>query len=163
MNRDDILDLHRYHRWAHGLTLATVGTLSAEEQTRDLKSSFPSLVATLVHVLSAEWIWLQRWNGVSPTSWPEMPSLKTFAEVEVRWGDIEAEQTAYIESRSEQQLATRIAYRSLKGDPYEDSLADMIQHVVNHGTYHRGQIATMLRQLGYAPPSTDLIAYRRQR
>jgi len=162
MTRDELVRLFRYHRWANGRILDAAAKLSPEEQTRDLKSSFPSVLATLVHLLSAEWIWLQRWKGSSPSAWPEMQSMTSVETVRRRWSEIEAEQKAWIESRTEADLSAPIAYRSMKGDPFTNPLGDLAQHVINHATYHRGQVTTMLRQLGHAPQPTDFVQFLRE-
>lgn len=163
MNATDLRRLYAFHRWANARTLDTAAGLSAEEVTRDLRSSFPSVLATLVHLLSAEWIWLERWKGNSPAGWPAGESLVTFALLRQKWSEVEREQAALLESRGDEGFARVIAYRNIKGEPYENPLGDILQHVVNHGTYHRGQLATMFRQLGHKPPATDFIQYLRER
>lgn len=136
-------------------------TLTDEQLRRDLKSSFPSVFATLVHLLSADWIWLQRWNGTSPPSWPDAEAIKTVADLRARCRDVEQGQQRFLAGMDDRALGVKLAYRSMKGDPFEEPIGLTMQHVVNHGAYHRGQVATMLRQLGVKPPNIDFISYVR--
>jgi uncharacterized damage-inducible protein DinB len=162
VTRHDIDRLYSFNRWATARTLESVQPLSEEQLHRDLTSSFPSVFATLVHTLSADWIWLERWNGSSPTGWPEAERMKTLADLRGRWDLVEAGQGSFIATLDDAALGQRISYRNLKGDPFTDPLGDTLQHVVNHGTYHRGQIATMLRQLGAKPQGIDFISWSRE-
>ena len=162
MRSADIRRLMSYHRWANQRYLAAVAELTAEEADRDLKSSFPSVRATLVHLMSAEWVWVQRWKGTSPTSFPDSAGLSTIAAVRQRWSEIESEQERLLERMTDERLARPLAYRNLKGEPFESPICDQVQHVVNHATFHRGQVATMLRQLGKQPPGTDFVTFLRE-
>ena len=114
--------------------------------------------------LPAEWIWYQRWQGQSPTApipfdrFPDVESLRH------AWVELEHEVRAHVASRDEAGLSAVIEYRLLNGTPGATPFRQMLQHVVNHGSYHRGQVTTLLRQLGAAPPeSLDLITFYRQR
>jgi len=75
---------------------------------------------------------------------------------------VEAERASFLAGLSEAEFERAVSYRTLAGQPYSDALGGLIRHVVNHSTYHRGQVATQLRQLGHTPPNTDLITYLRQ-
>ena len=132
-------------------------TLTDEELGKDLGSSFPNVADTLVHTMGAEWVWLQRWLGHSPTSFPDVASLTFVAAVRARWDVLWAEQQAFLASLDVASLRRPVAYKGFDGAPFEQPLHQLIRHVVNHATYHRGQLATMLRQLGKKPPSTDLV------
>lgn len=159
MNQADIDRLFAYHRWANGLMLDAVAPLSHEQQTQDLKSSFPSILATLTHMLSGDWIWLQRWNGTSPPKWPEMDLMTDFAKLRARWAVNEREQGEFIGRQTEASYRVVLNYRNLKGEAKSYPLGDVCQHVVNHATYHRGQITTMIRQVGGSMVSTDFVTF----
>jgi uncharacterized damage-inducible protein DinB len=140
-----------------------VGTLSPEDYTRDLGSSHGSIRDTLVHVYGAEWVWYSRWTGVSPAELPSADAYPDVASLAADWVDLERQMRTFVERLDEATLARPIAYMRISGPAEESSLWQMLQHVVNHGTYHRGQITTMLRQLGAAAPeSTDLVTYYRE-
>ena len=158
---DPIRDLYGYNRWANERVLEATAALDAERFTRDMGSSFPSVRDTLIHVLSSDWVWLERWHGRSPAARPAEWVLETHAQVAERWRAIQDEREAFIETLSPASLETIIDYRTTRGEPYRGPLEQLLRHVVNHSTYHRGQITTMLRQLGATPASTDLVAYHR--
>ena len=108
-----------------------------------------------------EWLWLERWHGRSPDGLPpgEFPDL---ASIRVRWQEIENALLKFVRALSAPELERVIHYHNTKGNPFSDRMWQMLQHLVNHGTYHRGQITTLLRQLGATPVATDLIAFYRE-
>jgi uncharacterized damage-inducible protein DinB len=158
----EITELYTYHRWANARMLDAAGALAHADFARELVSSFPSVRDTLAHTLSADWIWLERWKGTSPTGWPGWDT-STHAALAALWVELEGEQRTFLEGLGEADLERVIAYRAMNGVPYANPLGELLRHVVNHGTYHRGQVATLLRQLGVKPPQTDLILYYRER
>ena len=159
MNLEDIRTLYAYNRWANARVLDACRPLDAASFTRDLGNSFGSIQGTLAHVLWAEWIWLERWNGRSPRQPASTDSFPDAAALAARWAEIESARHAFLETLDDAALARRIAYHNIKGERWEYSLGHMLQHVVNHSTYHRGQVITMLRQLGREAPSTDFLLY----
>lgn len=159
---ESIRELFAYHRWANGRVLDAVAALEPHALTKDLGSSFPSVLDTLVHMLVADWAWLSRWHGTSPTAMPPDWNVSNFEALRARWSEIEAEQQAFVAALAEEDLRRPIAYRNTKGDPFVNTLDQMLRHVVNHASYHRGQVTTLLRQLGAEPVSTDLIGFYRQ-
>lgn len=159
MTRDEILTLYAYNAWANTRTLESAGELSPEAFTRDLGSSFPSVRDTLAHILGAEWVWLKRWQGESPDrllGGAEFPSLASLHE---RFAAVEAERRGVLVGLPDEQLSGSFDYQDLAGRALRLPYLASMQHVVNHGSYHRGQVATLLRQLGATPISTDLSRY----
>src|SRR5713226_8347369 len=153
----EISKLFDYNRWANGRTLEPAAALTAEEFGRQLGGSFPSVRETLAHIYAAEWIWLERWKGRSPRALPaaqEVPTLETLKE---KWGPVEEGQRGFVEGLTEARMEEPISYVNTKGEKWAYPLGEMLVHVVNHSTYHRGQVATMLRQLGRAPLPTDYL------
>ena len=163
MTPDYIRMLIEYNYWARDRVLASAEQLSPEQLSRNLGSSFSSVLATLLHVQSAEWIWYRRWQGESPTARADQSHLRTIDAVRDAWRPLERDVRAFVEGLGPAELARVIDYRTLDGQPFSSAYGQMIVHVVNHGSYHRGQVATMLRQLG-APPaqSTDMILFFRE-
>lgn len=159
---DEIRRLYAYNRWANHRILDAAGKLDPESWTVDLGSSFPSIQATLAHILAAEWIWLSRWQGTSPTGLPPSWNLSTLEEIRARWADVENAREELLAALTDEDLDKAIAYRNLKGEPLMNTMGEMLRHVVNHSTYHRGQVVTMLRQIGAEAPSTDLILFYRE-
>jgi uncharacterized damage-inducible protein DinB len=153
-----------YNYWARDRILDAVTPLDAETLTRDLGNSFRSIRDTLVHLYSAEWIWYTRWQGESPTAPIPMDRFPDVGALTSAWRELERDFRAFVAQQGEAGLAKAHAYRLMNGTPGTSVMWQMIQHVVNHGSYHRGQITTMLRQVGAQPPkATDLIAFYRER
>ena len=164
MTLEGIRSLLDYHYWARDRLLAAVEPVTDEQRTRDMGSSFRSIHDTLVHLVAAEWAWYSRWNGVSPTSLSQAGAFPDFATIRERWRALEPQVRAYVEAAGSGGLDRVYEFKSLAGVEGRAPLYQMVQHVVNHASYHRGQVTTLLRQVGAAPPrSLDLIAFYRER
>jgi uncharacterized damage-inducible protein DinB len=159
MNVKDVRDLFAYDEWANALVLDAAARLSDEEFTRELGSSFPSVRDTLVHLLFAEWVWLRRWRGESPRVTLDPSQSADVASVRARLAEVARERAELVGRLSDADLDAVVAYVNTKGEEWRYPLGRMMQHVANHSTYHRGQVVTMLRQLGAGAPSTDLLCY----
>src|SRR3989304_5305846 len=163
MTHADLIFLFAYNRWANARTLSAAARLTPDQFTRDLGSSFASVRDTLVHIYGAEWIWLARWKGTSPTTAIVAADIPDVAALAARWRTVEEEQAAFIKDLADADIERMIEYANLKGDRFTNPLGRLMQHLVNHSTYHRGQVTTMLRQLGATPVSTDLVTFLRER
>lgn len=159
----DIRALYDFNSWANQRTREACASLSNEQLTRDLASSFRSVRDTLVHLYSGEWVWLERWRGNSPIAFPSAADFPDLAAIELRWAEIDRGLHEFVAGLKADDLTRTLKYRLMSGKEMESPYWQMLQHLANHGTYHRGQIATMLRQLGAKPNSTDLIAFYRER
>jgi uncharacterized damage-inducible protein DinB len=162
MTRDEARQLFAYDSWANRLVFTAAGALPVEQLQAPAASSFPSIDATLAHIVGAEWIWLRRWRGESPAAAPAWVAKPSLPDLKRELAAVEAERASFLAGLSEAEFERAVSYRTLAGQPYSDALGGLIRHVVNHSTYHRGQVATQLRQLGHTPPNTDLITYLRQ-
>jgi uncharacterized damage-inducible protein DinB len=163
MNIQDFRVLYDFNSWANGRILEACSALSAEQFTRNLNNSFPSVRDTLFHICGAEWIWLERWHGRSPTSIPSAADCPNLEAVRRRSAEVEHDLSDYVASLTPEDLQRVMNFKTLAGVSYSQPLWQCLQHVANHSTYHRGQVATMLRQLGAKPVSTDMIAFYRER
>jgi uncharacterized damage-inducible protein DinB len=163
MNVEDFQTLYAYNAWANRRTVDSCEALDGEKFTRDLGSSFRSVRDTLVHILGAEWVWLERWRGRTPTSFLAATEFPDLHSVRRHWAGVESELLDFVGGLSAETIGKVIAYKLMTGAAYAEALGQSLQHMANHGTYHRGQIATMLRQLDAKPASTDLIVFYRQR
>ena len=153
-----------YHYWARDRLLDAVEPLGPEPFLKDLGSSFKSVRDTLAHIYFAEWIWYMRWTGTSPTAALPADMFPNPGTLRRAWNEHENKVRALVDGLGEDGLTRVIDYKLLNGTPGSSMLWHMVQHVVNHASYHRGQVTTMLRQLGAAPPkSMDLITYYRER
>lgn len=162
MDIQDFRTLYEYNSWANHRTLDSCASLTPEQFTRDLGSSFGSVRDTLVHILGAEWIWLERWHGRVPAGLPVAKDFPDLESVRRRWAEVERDLIDYIASLTPEDLQRTIQFKTLAGVPVSQPLWPCLQHLANHSTYHRGQIATLLRQLGAKPVSTDLIGFYRE-
>ena len=133
-----MIRLFDYCEWANRRFLDAVAPLDVEAFRRDMKGSHGGIRGTLVHTYGAEWIWHQRFGGVSPESLPGEEQIGDVAALRERWAALEAERRAWLESLGPVAGERVIEYRSVKGDPFSAPLWPLVQHVTNHGSYHRG-------------------------
>ena len=163
MTPEEMRVLYDYNAWANHRALEAASALPPEQFAHSLGSSFSSVRDTLVHVCSGEWVWLERFQGRSPAAFPDPQPFATAAALREHWFPQEAALLAFARGLSQQQLDAVMEYRTFKFGTYRNPLWQSMQHVVNHGTYHRGQVTTMLRQLGAQPIPTDLMHFYRER
>ena len=159
MELNCIRQLYDYNRWADRRILAMASTLTNEDFIRPMGNSFSSVRDTLSHILGAEWIWLERWQGRSPKALLDAATFPKVQSLESRWETVEHDQTQFIEALTPQRLVEELAYLNQRGQLYSYPLWKQMVHVVNHSSYHRGQATTLLRQLGAEAVSTDFLVY----
>jgi uncharacterized damage-inducible protein DinB len=147
-----------YTEWATSRILAAARELSSAELTRDFGTANKSVLGTLTHVFGADRVWLARLEG-GAQEWPREYDL---ADLESDWTALYARWQSWASGLEETAIAERVSYRDLKGNPWVSPVWQIVLHVVNHGTHHRGQVAGFLRSMGKTPPPLDLIAYYRQ-
>lgn len=157
---EDIVDLFAFGRWANDKICEAISQLDPGEFGREVGGSFGTVKGTLLHLYGAEWVWLERFHGRSPRAMPDDGlSAASLADVRAKWDPVQDALRSYAESMTPQTLAGKMSYTSFAGEPFTRVLSDALVHLVNHGTYHRGQIVTLLRQLGKSAPSTDYLRY----
>ena len=157
----DQLKIHlRYNEWASRRLLEAVAQLTPEEQTRDFKTADSSVVGTLAHVFAADRIWLSRVRGAARTTFisPEDRSLELLQR---DWPAVHSGWHEVIAAETSDSVLRKIAFRALDGTPYQQPLWQIVLHLVNHGSHHRGQVSGFLRAMGHPPPQLDLITYYR--
>jgi uncharacterized damage-inducible protein DinB len=155
--------LYDYNAWANRRQMNAAGALTPEQFTKPLGSSFSSVRDTLAHICGAEWIWLERFQGRSPSSLPDITRFNDAASLQSHWNELEDRLLKFVREISQADLDRTLEYKTLKFGVYKNPLWQSMQHVVNHGTYHRGQVTTMLRQHGAQPVLTDLMHFYRER
>ncbi len=163
MTPEEMVQLYEYNAWANHRSLEAADKLTAEQFTKALGSSFTSMRDTLAHIYGAEWIWLERFQGRSPASLPDGSEFADVASLRTKWGELEMRLMNFVKSAKQADLERVFEYKTLRFGVYRNPLWQSMQHVVNHGTYHRGQVTTMLRQLGAQPVLTDLMHFYRER
>jgi uncharacterized damage-inducible protein DinB len=161
MNNADLRTLVDYHYWARDRILDAIEPLTPEQFTRDLGSSFKSVRDTVAHLHAAEWAWHARWQGGSPTALLPHDRFADVAAVREAWAASERDVRGFLDRLGED-TGRMFEYTLLSGATGASPFWQMLQHVVNHASYHRGQITTMLRQLGAEPGKPmDMIAFYR--
>jgi uncharacterized damage-inducible protein DinB len=163
MTPEEIRSLYDYNAWANRRELGAASALTPEQFVKPLGSSFSSVRDTLAHICGAEWIWLERFQGRSPSSLPDTTQFSDVAGLREYWDPLEARLLTFVRGLTQTDLDRTLEYKTLKFGVYKNPLWQSMQHVVNHGTYHRGQITTMLRQHGAQPILTDLMHFYRER
>ncbi len=118
---------------------------------------------TLAHICGAEWVWYQRFQGISPSGLPDLSSLRTAEALSEHWSEQESKVLEFVAQITQADLDRVMEFKTLNFGTYRSSLSHCLQHLVNHGTYHRGQVTTLLRQLGAKPILTDLMHFYRER
>ncbi len=163
LDREGVARLFEYTVWANHRALRGAAALSPEDFRKDLGASFGGVRGTLVHMLGAEWIWLERFKGVSPRQFVDEGEFPDVVVLRDRWAAIEEHREAWLHNLRDEDLAATLRYTNTAGEEHAAPLWQLAQHVVNHATYHRGQVTAFLRQLGAKPLSTDLLYWDRER
>lgn len=148
-----------YTCWADGRMFDAVSTLTPDQWTKDLGSSLKSVRDTVVHLVGAEWLYGSRFRGVSPEATWSAADHPTPASIREPWEFVMKELSSFAAAQTEVSLRKPLSYRNLKGEAIRHPLGEVILQMTNHSTYHRGQVTTLLRQLGARPVSTDLILF----
>ena len=163
MTPQEMRVLYDYNAWANRRSLEAASALTGEKFVQPMGSSFGSVRDTLAHIWGAEWIWLERFQGRSPSSLPDVTQFPDMATLRERWDELEARLLGFVRGLAQADLDRVFEYKTLKFGVYRNPLWESMQHLANHGTYHRGQVTTLLRQLGAQPIATDLMHFYRER
>jgi uncharacterized damage-inducible protein DinB len=150
-----------YARWATNRLLEAAAQLTPEELARDFATSDKSVVGTLAHTFAADRIWISRVKGRPPARFIT-PEDRDLAVLQREWPSVLAEWNEYAAGMTADSAPTIISYQDTKGNSYSSPLWQIVLHVVNHGTHHRGQVSGFLRAMGKVPPPLDLIAFYRE-
>ncbi|MSV36273.1 MAG: DUF664 domain-containing protein [Bryobacterales bacterium] len=158
----DTLRTHlAYTTWATNRLLAAASELTPEELARDFGTADKCVVGTLAHVFAADRIWMSRVQGRPPVKFIT-PEDRDLAVLRRDWPVVLAEWKQWAAGLTDDSAPTVISFQDTKGNSYSSPLWQIVLHVVNHGTHHRGQVSGFLRALGKVPPPLDLIAYYRE-
>jgi uncharacterized damage-inducible protein DinB len=159
----EVRELFEYNAWANRRMFDALAPLAAEQYMRDLKSSFASIHGTLCHIVWAEQLWLHRWLGKPAPGTPQGKDMAGLVDARVRWEEIDAARAVFLDGFTDKRLGDGITIQPTSGGAHRHTFRQMFLHSVDHSSYHRGQIVTMLRQLDVKPPSTGMMGFFRER
>lgn len=160
---EEIRQLYDYNAWSNRRSLSAAEKLGNEQFVRPMGSSFSSVRDTLAHIYGAEWIWLERFQGRSPSALPKADEFADVHSLRDAWLTHEKKLLTFIAGLTQSDLDGELEYKTLRFGVYKNPLWQSLLHVINHGTYHRGQVTTLLRQLGAQPILLDLMHFYRER
>jgi len=152
MNRETLRDFYEYNTWANRKTLDSLEGISNEAFVAPMAGSFASIRDTMVHILGAEWIWWQRCIGERPKGLLDVSDFPDVDSLRKRWIEID---NGFLSLVNGADLNEDITYVNRHGNQYTYSVGKILLHTANHSSYHRGQIVTLLRQIGAKPAVTD--------
>jgi uncharacterized damage-inducible protein DinB len=156
MNRETLRDFYEYNTWANQKTLDSLDGISSEAFAAPMGGSFASIRDTMVHILGAEWIWWQRCIGERPKGLLDINDFPDVASLRKRWIEID---NGFMSLVNGADLNEDITYVNRHGNQYTYSVDKILLHTANHSSYHRGQIVTLLRQIGAKPAVTDYLVW----
>ena len=164
MTKDYFKEAAEYNLWANTIVCGWLEQISDGQWTKEIISSFNSIQETVLHVISAEKAWLERFKKEPNIVWLQS-NYKGSKEDHIKlWKENSAELKAFIDAFDEKELDTNLVFKRLNGEAYSMPYYQLFAHVVNHATYHRGQLVTMLRQAGFSEvTSTDLLGVYRKK
>jgi uncharacterized damage-inducible protein DinB len=151
----------KYNLWANQRISEVLQTLSVAQAEQTVVSSFSSVRKTVEHILMAETIWLQRLQLMAPNRLEPHWEQLSWGDLLQEWLSVSQQLQQYVQQMNDARIHHTIEYVR-QGTTYKSEVIHVIMTVCNHGTYHRGQLITLLRQLGFLKlPQTDFIAYTR--
>jgi len=151
--------LYGYNAWANNRILDAAAPLTPEQLGTPGIASFGSIHDTLVHTMSAQWNWLERWRGhearllANPADYPDLAAIRA------RWATVEGETQTFVASLDGEMPARIVTWTNSRGQISSKPLWQLMLHVVNHGTQHRSEVAAMLTQFGHSPGWMDLTVF----
>jgi uncharacterized damage-inducible protein DinB len=161
VNVIEIQRLYDYNSWANERVLESLRPIGQDVFTDNRQASHGSIRGIIAHIAGAEWIWLERWKGFAPGSLLQESEFETTEIAAQRLRKIDHDLQEFTSRLTQMDIDGGRGYTTMEGKACSNVLSDMLLHVVNHSSYHRGQITTLLRQAGAVPQSTDFIRFIR--
>ncbi len=157
--KDYLKEAYDYMYWATGRYFAVAEGLTEAQLHQVQGHGWGDIHATLVHLMSSEWVWLQRWHGTSPKSHLDKAEYPTLPVLKKRWREVEAEMRGFVGAQNSASLQRPITYKNFRGETFDVPLWQMLVHIVNHETHHRGELAAMYALMGVDHPEDEMIQY----
>lgn len=162
--KESLLQFAAYNMWANGQLLDVVASLPQEQQVQPVPSSFPSLHQTVLHMLDASSVWWQRLKLQERVIWPGQNFKGSTKDAVQQVTALDRQWHQWIGAATEHTLQHVFLYANSKREQFKQPTFQMLLHLFNHNTYHRGQLVTMMRQLGITKiPQTDFIVWSRKK
>jgi uncharacterized damage-inducible protein DinB len=154
-----LVDHLAYSQWASERCIEAVRPLTSEEQNRHMYTSHQSVLGTLVHIYQSDRVWLSRLSGSPRFTLADLDEVFTLDSLAEAWKKLSGDFQNWAGALSDEAVDSILKYVNLQGNHYQQPVWKLVLHVVNHASYHRGQVTTLLRQLNHIPAVTDLAAY----
>ena len=162
MTKKYFLELADYNIWANNIAIDWLHQINEEQWKQAIISSFSSIEQTAIHIAGAEKIWIDRWTNVQNPVFLTAEFKGTKNDLIAIWKKSSADLKSFIEKYPEENYQQPLTFKRLNGEEYQMEFAQTFSHIINHSTFHRGQLVTMLRHAGFIKvTSTDLITYYR--
>lgn len=155
MTKTDLLEHLEFHVWATERMLTACKALSLEDLKKPVGGAFGSLFGTLVHMYSAEDIWLSRWQGREGVGFTPEDAFKGLDDLSAAWREVQGRLETYLKE------ANTDGVMEVRGNRH--SLWQMALHMIDHSSFHRGQVMYFLREAGHVPPPSNFIHYLRDK
>ena len=151
--------MYDYTFWANKRYVAVAETLSEEQLRRKQGHSWDSVHGVLLHMLSSETRWLMRWGGEAPRGHLVPEDFPTLATVTEKWASVEKELRDFLEAQTEESLEAVRPYINFQGERFQLPLWQMMAHIINHETHHRGELAAMFALMNIPHPEEEAVQY----
>jgi uncharacterized damage-inducible protein DinB len=161
MTLQEIKTLHAFNAWATNKIFDAVAQIPEDAYFKDMKASHGSIHGTLAHLAAAEKIWLLRWLGTPEEKLVGIGEVPTLSDLKTAWEGVGYDMAKFLGTMTDRKLQETFTMTNARGRVFTHTYWQAIQHVVDHSTYHRGQVVTLLRQQGFVPPATGLITFYR--
>ena len=161
MNTKEITELFDYNLWANNRLFEAAAQLSTEQYLQDCKSSHGGIHGTLTHIVGAQKLWVSRWRGTPENSVLQGKEVGSLLDLISIWERVSSDTAEFLASLTDQKLQEEFTITNTQGKQFVNTFQQMMQHLINHSSTHRGQVNAMIRQFGIRPPGIDLIAYYR--
>jgi uncharacterized damage-inducible protein DinB len=164
MNKEYFIQLSNYNAWANAVVCSWLKKISEEQWKQRIVSSFNSIEETVLHTVASEKLWHERLSNVQTLELLVNTFKGSKAELVSIWKEMSHDLEKYIESFDEELLTKKLTYKNIKGIEFTMPYYVLFGHIMNHSTYHRGQLVTMLRQAGFTEVSSlDMTTYFKDR
>ncbi len=162
MTQQEMKLLFAYNAWSLNRVFEAAAALPADQLMKDMHGSHGSIFGTLVHIVGAEKLWLERWKGIPNPALMKPGEVPTLDKLRDTWNTVGYEVAHFIAGMTDRKLQEVFEMKTTDGQPYKHIYWQAMLHMVDHSSFHRGQVVTMMRQQGVKPPLTGMINFWRE-